>query len=131
MKDTIEPLDLPDEMIFNIMNKIKPQVLLLCCIINIGNHRLEHLALDKCHSIDLSFDYQFNPYTLLLKRFHIDVLPRIYNNIQSLTISIKHLLPIDAAVKAMPDKLLPNLRHLKILVGYRHLYTGTPFKIGE
>ncbi|CAF3118465.1 unnamed protein product [Rotaria sp. Silwood2] len=130
MKDIIELLDLPDEMILNIMNKVKPQALLFCSVINIGNNRLERLALDKCHSIDLSFDYQFNSHELLLKRFYIDVLPHIYNNIQSLTINIKHFFPIHAALQAMPDKLLPNLRHLKILKGRRHRYTGTPFTIG-
>ena len=131
MKDIIELLDLPDEMILTIMNKITPQVLLLCSIINVGNHRLERLALDKCHSIDLTFDYEYYPHELLLKRFYIDVLPRIYNNIQSLTIHTKHLLPLHTALDAMPDKLLPNLRHLKILKDRPHPHTGTPFTIGK
>ncbi|CAF1086563.1 unnamed protein product [Rotaria sordida] len=101
----IELLDLPNEMILSIMNKVKPQAILFCSIINIGNHRLEQLALDKCYSIDLSFDYYHSPYELLLKRFYSDVLP-----------------PID-------DEILPNLRHLKILAGRRRHYTGTPFTI--
>ncbi|CAF3885979.1 unnamed protein product [Rotaria sp. Silwood1] len=129
MKDIIELLDLPDEMILNIMNKVKPQALLLCSIINIGNHRLEQLALDKYHSIDLTFDYEYYPHGLLLKRFYIDVFPRIYNNIQSLTIHTKHLFPIHTALDAIPDTLLPNLRHLKILINRRHPHIGTPFTI--
>ncbi|CAF1044018.1 unnamed protein product [Rotaria sordida] len=127
--NVVELLDLPNEMILSIMNKVKPQAILPCSIINIGNHRLEQLVLDKCYSIDLSFDYYHSPYELLLKRFYSDVLPRIYNNIQSLTITLKHLLYIDAAIKAIDDKILPNLRHLKILAGRRRHYTGTPFTI--
>ncbi len=55
--DNVQLLDLPDELILMIMNKVKPRVLLLCSIITIGNNRLEQLALDKCHSIDLTIDY--------------------------------------------------------------------------
>ena len=53
----VELLDLPDELILAIMNKVKPRVLLLCSIIGIGNNRLEQLAIDNCHSFDLTFDY--------------------------------------------------------------------------
>ncbi len=113
------------------MNKVKPHAILLCSIIDTGNDRLEELALDKCHSIDLSFDYHYAPHELLFKRFFSDVLPRIYNNIQSLTLSLKHLLHIDAAVKAIDSKSLPNLRHPKIFAGRRRHYTGTPFTISE
>ena len=49
------------------MNKVKPQVLLLCSIITIGNNRLEQLALDKCHSVDLTFDYVRSPYQTLIE----------------------------------------------------------------
>ncbi|CAF3086960.1 unnamed protein product, partial [Rotaria socialis] len=54
--DNVQLVDLPDELILMIMNKVKPKVSLLCSIIAIGNNRLEQLALDKCHSIDLTID---------------------------------------------------------------------------
>jgi hypothetical protein len=131
VENIVELLDLPDEMILFIMNRVKPQSILLCSIINIGNHRLEELVRDKCYSIDLSFDYYQSPYELLIKQFYSDVLPRIYNNIRSLTITIKHMLHINFAVKALDDKILPNLTYLKILAGRRRHYTGTPFTISK
>jgi hypothetical protein len=113
------------------MDKVKPYGLLLCSIINIGNDRLEQLALDKCHSIDLSFDHAHWIHQLLFKRFFSDVFPRIYNHIQSLTISLRHFLYIDAAVKATDSRSLPNLKHLNISAGRRRHYTGTSFTISK
>ncbi len=84
-------VDLPDELILLIMNKVKPEVLLLCSIITVGNNRLEQLALDKCHSIDLTFDYCQSPYKSLIRRFYSHVMPRIIHNIQSLTFNIQHI----------------------------------------
>jgi len=83
----IELLDLPDELILAIMNKVKLQALLLCSIIGIRNNRLEQLALEKCHSIDLTFDYYKAPHQQLMERFYSHVLPSIYNNIQSLQLA--------------------------------------------
>ncbi|CAF3580053.1 unnamed protein product, partial [Rotaria sp. Silwood2] len=65
--DNVQLLDLPDELILIIMNKIKPRMLLLSSIITIGNHRLEQLVLDKCHSIDLTFDYVQSPYETVIQ----------------------------------------------------------------
>ena len=118
-------------MILAIMSKVKPQALLLCSIISIGNHRLEQLAIDKCHSIDLSLVYPGLSHELLFGRFYSHVLPRICNTIQSMTISFLQLLRIDAAVKAIGDESLPNLRHLKISAGRRCINTGTPFTISK
>jgi len=73
------------------MNKVKPQVLLLCSIIAIGNNRLKQLALDKCHSIDLIFDYLEASHESLIKRLYSHVMPFISSNIQSLTLNIRHL----------------------------------------
>ncbi|CAF4811428.1 unnamed protein product, partial [Rotaria sp. Silwood2] len=67
-KDIVQLVDLPDELILTIMNKVKPHVLLLCSIIDIGNNRLEQLALDKCQAIDLTFDYQQSPHKSLFTR---------------------------------------------------------------
>jgi len=90
-KDNVHLVDLPDELILTIMNKVKPQVLLLCSIITIGNNRLKQLALDKCHSIDLTFDYFQSSRESLMQRFYLHVMPRISNNIQSLILNIQHL----------------------------------------
>ena len=113
------------------MSKIKPRALLPCSIISIGNHRLEQLAIDKYHSIDLSFVYPGMSHELFVNRFYSHVLPRICNTIQSMTISLFHLLRINVAVKAIGDQSLPNLRYLKILAGRRHNNTGTPFTISK
>jgi hypothetical protein len=69
----VELLDLLDELILEIMNKVEAQVLLLCSIIGIGNNRLEQLALNKCHSIDLTFDYYNSSHQPFLKRFYSHV----------------------------------------------------------
>ncbi|CAF1165656.1 unnamed protein product [Adineta steineri] len=130
-ENLVEFLDLPDEMILFIMNKVKPEGILLCSIVNIANHRLERIILDKCYSIDLSFDYYCSSHEFLNKRFYSDLLPCIYNCIQSLIIAIKHLLYIHVAVKAIDSEILPNLRHVKILSGRRRHYTGTPVTISS
>jgi hypothetical protein len=57
IENLVELLDLPDEIILAIMNKIKPRAILLYSMIGIKNIRLEQLALDQCHSIDLTSDY--------------------------------------------------------------------------
>jgi hypothetical protein len=57
IENLVELLDLPDEMILTIMNKIKHRPILLYSMIGIKNIRLEQLALDQCHSIDLTSDY--------------------------------------------------------------------------
>ena len=62
-------LDLPDELILAILNKVKPHVLLLCSIITVGNNRLEQLALDKCQAIDLTLDYSQSLDESLFQRF--------------------------------------------------------------
>ncbi len=85
MENMIELLDLPNEIILSIFNKVQPQVFFLCSIIDIGNNYLEQLALDKCHSIDLTFDYYRSPF---LHDFYSHKMPRIYNNIQSSTFVI-------------------------------------------
>ncbi|CAF4191577.1 unnamed protein product [Rotaria magnacalcarata] len=87
----IELVDLSDELILIVMNKVKSKVLLLCSIITIGNNRLEDLALDKCHSIDLIFDYFQSPYQNLIQRFYSHVLPCIIYNVQSLRLNIQHI----------------------------------------
>jgi hypothetical protein len=126
-----ELFDLPDEMILNIMNKVEPQVLLLCSIIGTGNNRLEQLALDKCQSVDLTFDYLHLSHELVIERFYSHVLPSICNNIQSLTINLKYLLLIDKALETYCDDILSNLKHLKISPVRFYHSTGTPAIISK
>ncbi|CAF4061155.1 unnamed protein product [Rotaria sordida] len=128
-EDNVQLLDLPDELILNIMNKVKPHVLLLSSIITIGNNRLEQLALDKCHSIDLTFDYVQSPYETLIQRFYLDIMPHIVNNIQSLTLTIRHIPHIITFAEKNSNGTLPDLTHLKIMIGKQHDQTGTPYTV--
>ncbi|CAF1294371.1 unnamed protein product [Rotaria sordida] len=129
MKDNVQLVDLPDELILIIMNKIKPRVLLLNSIITIGNNRLEQLAIDKCHSIDLTFDYAESPYETLIQRFYSHIMPHIIDNIQSLTINIRHIPDIITFAKKDYNGTLPNLTYLKIMIGRQHRQTGTPYTL--
>jgi hypothetical protein len=83
MKGIVQLLDLPDELLLMILKKVNPQLLLLCSMIVIVNHRLKKLAFDRCHSIDLSFDYPQAKHRLLLKSFYSDIMPCIVHNIRS------------------------------------------------
>jgi len=113
------------------MNKVKPEVLLLCSIITVGNNRLEQLALNKCHSIDLTFDYFQSPYKSLIQRFYSHVMPCIINNIQSLTLNIQHISNIITFAEKNCIETLPNLTHLKIMMGRQCPKTGTPYTLGK
>ncbi len=126
----IELLDLPDEIILYIFNKVKPHALLFGSIIGIGNNRLEQLALDKCHSIDLSFDYYRSPYEPYIKQFYSHVMPHIYKNIQSLTFNFQHLSNFVTFAEKYCDGTLPNVKHLKIMIGKKCSITGTIFTLG-
>ncbi|CAF1060378.1 unnamed protein product [Rotaria sordida] len=109
-------LDLSDELILAIMNHVKPHVLLLCSIVSIGNNRLEQLALDKCQSIDLTFDYLQSPHESLFQRFYSHVLPRIFNNILTF-------------IEKNSGKIFPNLTHLRIMPCKRNPKTGMPYTL--
>ncbi|CAF3562076.1 unnamed protein product [Rotaria socialis] len=128
-EDFIQLVDLPDELILIIMNKVKPKVLLLCSIITIGNNRLEKLALDMCHSIDLTFDYFQSPNQFIIPRFYTHVMPCIINNIQSLTLSIQHIPNMITFVERYCNGTLPNLTYLKIIIGRQNSMTGTPYTL--
>jgi len=111
------------------MNKVEPRVSLLCSIITIGNNRLEQLALDKCHSIDLTFDYFQSPYQTLVQRFYSHIMPNIINNIQSLTLTVRHIIDIITFAEKNSDGTLPNLTHLKIMLDRQWHQTGTPYTL--
>ncbi|CAF0882264.1 unnamed protein product [Rotaria sordida] len=130
-QENVELVDLPDELILTIMNKIKPQVLLVCSIITVGNNRLEQLALDKCHSIDLTFDYFQSPHESVIQRFYSHVMSRISNNIQSLILNIEHLPKMIGFAEKECNGILPNLTHLKIMLDSESRGTGTPDALGK
>ncbi|CAF5096483.1 unnamed protein product, partial [Rotaria sp. Silwood1] len=102
-----------------------------CSIFRIGHNHLEQLALDKCQSIDLPFDFTHSPYELLIQRFYPYVMPRIYYNIQSLTLSLQHILRIVNFANENRDGTLSNLTHLKIMFGKRCFETSAPCTLGN
>ncbi|CAF1578875.1 unnamed protein product, partial [Rotaria magnacalcarata] len=102
---------------------------LLCSIIAIGNNRLEQLALDKYHSIDLTIDYFQSPYESLMTRFYSHVVYRIIDNIQSLTLNIRKIPNIITFVEKNSNGILPNLTHLKIMIGRQSHRTGIPYTL--
>ncbi|CAF1558579.1 unnamed protein product [Rotaria sordida] len=113
------------------MNKIKPEVLLVCSIITVGNNRLEQVALDKCHSIDLTFDCFQSAHESLIQRLYSDVMSRISNNIQSLILNIEHLPKMIGFAEKECNGILPNLTHLKIMLDRESRGTGTPHALGK
>ncbi|CAF4407326.1 unnamed protein product [Rotaria sp. Silwood2] len=128
-KNIVELLNLPDEMILSIMNKVKPRELLLYSIIGIGNNRLEQLALDQCHSIDLTFDYCHSPHEIIIKQLISSTFVCIFNSIESLSINVKHLPRLVHMAKTIDDKNCLNLKYLKIMAGRFYSNTGTPYTI--
>ena len=124
-------LDLPDELLLAIMKKVEPRVLLLCSMINIGNHRLEQVVFDGCHSIDLTFDFCQAPHKSLTRKFYSHVMPRIGHNIHSLTIQLQHILSITTYFENNFNGTLPNLTHFKIVLGVKSSKTGVPYTIGK
>ena len=127
----VELLDLPDELILAIMKKVHPQVLFLCSMVGIRNNRLERLAFDKCHSIDLTCDYFPSSYKLVMKQFYFDVMPRIKHDIKSLTIKLDQISFIKTFVEKKCNKTLPNLTHLKIMLGAKRIKFGIPYTLGK
>ncbi|CAF0833646.1 unnamed protein product [Adineta steineri] len=126
-----ELLDLPDEIILAIINRIQPQFLLFCSLIGTGNNRLERIVLGKSHSLDLTFDYYKSPYEAFMKRFYAHVMPRISNNIQFLAFNLQHLTDISTFAQENCGGTFPNLTHLKIMMGKKCITTGTTFTLGE
>ncbi len=121
IENLVELLDLSDEMILAIMNKIKPRAILLYSMIGTKNIRLEQLALDQCHSIDLTSDYFDSLYDeRIIEEFIYFTLPSIFNYIQSLTINIQHIRDLNDIEKTIRENYLNNLKHLKIMGGRLH-----------
>ncbi|CAF1431173.1 unnamed protein product [Rotaria sordida] len=130
-KNLVELLDLPDEIILAIMNKIKPRPILLYSMIGIKNIRLEQLALEQCHSIDLTSDCFDSSYEMFIYEFISFTLPYIFNYIKSLTIDIVHVQHLNYIQKTIYDEnYLNNLKHLKIMAGRLHCDIGGPFRAG-
>ncbi len=132
IENLVELLDLSDEMILAIMNKIKPRAILLYSMIGIKHIRLEQLALDQCHSIDLTSDYFDSLYEMLIQKFISSTLPCISNYIESLTIDIEHIQDLDRIARTIHGKnCLNNLKHLKIMAGRLHCDTEGNFRTSK
>jgi hypothetical protein len=104
---------------------------LLCSIIDIGNNCLEQFGFDRCHSIDLTFDYFPAAHQPLIKQFYSHVMPLIRHDIQSLTINLHHILSIKTFVENNCNGTLPNRAHLKILLCARCSKADIPYIIGN
>ncbi len=132
IENLVELLDLPDEMILAIMNKIKPRAILLYSMIGIKNIRLEQLALGQCHSIDLTSDYFSTPYQTDTDEFFSITLPCIFNYIVSLTIDIAYITRLDHITEAVyGENCLNNLKHLKIMDGHLCRRPRRSFRSGK
>ena len=104
------------------MNKIKPQVILLYSMIGIKNIRLEQLALDQCHSIDLTYNDSDCSSEWIIRKFIYDFLPSNFNYIESLTINVMYMKLIDniTTYKYRYNENCLNLKHLKLMGGRLH-----------
>ena len=132
MKGAVQLLDLPDELIIAILKKVDPQALLLCAMLDIGNHRLQRLAFDKCHSIDLTSSYISTiHHRSLMDRFYSHVMPRIGEDVQSLTINFRDIRSIKTFVESHCNGILPNLTHLKVVLNLKQPKTDISFSIGN
>ena len=131
MKGVVQLLDLPDELLLNILKKVDSQVILLCSMIDIDNHRLEQLAFDRCHSIDLSARCYQTKYRSLKHKFFSAVMPRIFHDIHSLTITYDHMWSMKTFIEQNCNGTLPNLTHLKFLLDLRHAKSGMPSILGN
>ena len=122
IENLVELLDLPDELILTIMNKIKPQVILLYSMPGIKNIRLKQLALDQCHSIDLTYNDSDCSCEWIIRKFIHDFLPSNFHYIESLTINVMYMQLIDDTIrdKYRYNKNCLNLKHLKLMGGRLH-----------
>ncbi|UJR17975.1 hypothetical protein I4U23_004875 [Adineta vaga] len=80
MNGPIKLLDLLDELILFILNKVKPTVFLLSSMIKIDNKRLKSLVFHKNHLIDLTFDYYPSSHKSIIDSFYTDVMSCIISN---------------------------------------------------
>ncbi|CAF3822736.1 unnamed protein product, partial [Rotaria sp. Silwood1] len=128
-EDNVHLLDLPDELILIIMNKIKPRLILLSSIITVGNNLLEQLVLDKCNSVDLTFDYVKSPYKTHIEQFLFRCHVSYHHNIQSLALNTRHIHEIINFAKKNYNGTVPHLTHLKIMIDRQHDETGTPYTL--
>ena len=87
--------------------------------IQTGNERWQHLAFDKCSSIDLTPDLN-----RLARRSRL--IDSSYVFCHSFTICIRQAACVNAFAKAMRNEILPNVRKLKMIRDLRLPGTGTP-----
>ena len=60
-------------------------------------------------------------------RFSSDVMPRIWNHIQSITINLRHLPYLRVISQEVHHENLSKLTHLKIITGRLYNNTGTSY----
>ena len=108
----IHLLDLPNEILFIILNKVN-NMNVLYSLIGIGNKRLEHLAQDNVFTNSLNFvlddiDDICSINDSVLNRFCISILSRIGNNVRCLILESMNL------ERILLSANYPNLTELKI-----------------
>lgn len=106
-RSSVYLLDLPDEILIYILNKLD-NVDVLYSFYGIKNDRLERIVRDERFSNRLTFALNINP-TRILRRFCDSILPQIYLNIQCLCVKSSSLERILVASD------YPNLSHSKLL----------------
>ena len=102
-------------------------------MIGIKNIRLEQLALDQCHSIDLTYDDSDCSSEWIIQKFIYDFLPSNFNYIESLTIDVMYMELIDNIIKYKYryNENCLNLKHLKLMAGRLHCDMEPPFRHGK
>jgi hypothetical protein len=135
---TFEPIGLQETILFGESRNDRAILIIwlcsaeiLCSMIDIGNHRLGQLAFDRCHSIDLTFNYPLAAHRSLMKQFYSRVMPRVCHDIQSLTINFYHISSMKTFIEKNCNVTLPNLTHFKIVLGTKRGKTGIPYTIGN
>lgn len=93
---------------------------------------MEQLALDQCHSIDLTFDSFDSSYEIHIQNFIFFTLPYIFNYIESFTIDMLHIQDLNHIDKIINKKsCFNNLKHLKIMAGRLHCRTIITFRTSK
>jgi hypothetical protein len=99
-------LDLPNEMLFNILNKLD-NVDVLYSLFGINNERLDSMTCEKIFSNILNFTSIIDN-TTILDRFCNYILPRIYYNVRCFIVE-----PVSME-RILLSTHYPNLKELKL-----------------
>jgi hypothetical protein len=111
-RSSVNLLDLPSEMLFNILEKLD-NVDILYSLLGINNERLHNIVREKTFSNTLNFtsiDYDTTRIESILNRFCIYILPQIHDNIKCLIVE-----PAVSMERILLTTHYPNLTELKIV----------------